>query len=106
MRAYRNRDIKVKKSDDKKMYYKQTMSAHLIGGWTVKKETQWYTDLEKDTSSWFVHALLYIIFFLSTVFVTSTYGYNNLFGLAVPLVVNFAYSAMSKDYKRILKPIK
>ena len=66
-------------------YYKQRMVAHLAGGWEVKKETKWYTDIVKNDSSYVVHFLLLF---------------------CAPIIGNYIYDKMSSKTKRILKSIR
>ena len=80
--------FKKKKKDrtDKKWdYYNNKMASLLADDWEVKEDSEWYTVLKKDESTWGGHFLILFI---------------------LPIVGNIIYEYAMTKKKKILKPIK
>ena len=90
------------KKTEKWDFYKTKMAGLLAAGWKVKEETKWYADIHKDTSKWSTHIILWILFFIMSAYFSNNYYMP----ILLPFISNIIYSRLSREERRILKPIR
>ena len=76
---------KQDRSSKKWDFYNIKIAALLADGWEIKDDSEWYTDMKKDTSTFGWHFIIFFVF---------------------PIVGNILYEVYATKNKRILKPIK